>query len=201
MLHLIPIRYALTVVVLLVAGAVLLAVYANYIGNGDEAADARWIFKWLSVVVTILMAASQLLWRWLPPFQNLIFPYLGGQWEGDLHFSGSKGEGSRKVKLTINHSLLRILLILDSDQSTSRTLVAQADRDSGIERDRLYYVYLNERKEGLPGAGERYHGLAILRVEQSGAPGLKGDYFTEHNSSGKLSLRLVKHHPWWNILK
>jgi hypothetical protein len=119
---------------------------------------------------------------------------------GRIDFQGAGGTGTRQVALTINHSLLKIMLILDSAESTSRTLVAHAERDAGINRDRLYYVYLNERKEGVRGAGERYRGLAVLRVEMAQAT-LYGDYFTERQGSGKLRVRRQRPHPWWAVWK
>jgi hypothetical protein len=65
----------------------------------------------------------------------------------------------------------------------------------------IYYVYLNERKEGVPGAGNRYRGLAVLRVEMSGHPALHGDYFTEQLGGGKLQLSRRRCYPWWTLWK
>lgn len=201
MLHLVPIRYALMAIFLLVAATVLLAVYAGVIGTGDALADTKWAIRWMTTAALVLAIVPQLLWRWIPSVQNFIFPYLGGHWRGTIDFEGKNGQGTRDVSLTINHSLIGITLILDSEESTSRTLTAQADRDTGINRDRLYYVYLNERKEGTTGAGDRYRGLAVLRIEKSSRLELLGDYFTERQSNGKIHLKIVHHHQWWNILK
>ena len=82
-------------------------------------------------------------------FGTIIFPYLGGQWTGSIEFQGSHGCGTRDVSLRIDHTLFTIKLILESEESTSRTLSVCAYRDSGISRDRLYYVFQNERKEGI----------------------------------------------------
>ena len=204
MLHLLPIRNLLTIIVALVGLAVLAAVYAGVVGTGNALADIKWIIRWASFMALALLILPYVAWRWLPSLQRMIFPYLGGDWEGELFFEGAESSGTRKVALTITHSLLKIVLILDSAESTSRTLVVHADRDVGINRDRLYYVYLNERKEGVPGSGERYRGVAVLRIEMSTPSkqlALLGDYFTEQQRSGKLQLRRTQPSPWWALWK
>ncbi len=201
MLHLLPIRWFARAVFVCIAFVVLAALYAGAVGTGDALNDAKWIMRWSSTAAMILMTAPYAAWRWLPSLQRVTFPYLGGEWHGELQYEGLKGKGSRTVRLTVNHTFLRIVLILDSDESTSRTLVVHAERDSGINRDRLYYVFLNERKEGVAGAGDRYRGLAVLRVEISGSPTLHGDYFTEQRGIGKLYLEQHHRHPWWALWK
>jgi hypothetical protein len=201
MLHLLPIRRLLTAIIALAGTMVLAAVYAGVIGTGDAFNDVKWIIRWSSTSAFVMMLAPYAIWRWTPSLQHLTFPYLGGDWVGRLEFQGPNGNGTRQVTITINHSLLNIVLILDTTEATSRTLVAHAERDAGIKRDRLYYVYLNERKEGVRGAGERYRGLAILRVEMGRQAVLSGDYFTELQGRGKLRVRRQRPHPWWAVWK
>lgn len=202
MLNLLPIRLLLTVIIVLISVVVLAAVHAGMIGSGDAFGDFGSILRWSSPAALMLMLVPYLAWRWTPRVQEAVFPYLGGEWIGELRFHGPNGAGDREVSLVVNHSLLKTVMILDSDESTSRTLVVHAERDSGTERDRLYYVYLNERKEGVRGAGEQYRGLAVLRVEiAAGSTFLLGDYFTERQSTGTLKLTLQRHHPWWKFWK
>jgi hypothetical protein len=61
-----------------------------------------------------------------------------------------RGPGS---PLRGTHTLFGIRLLLESSESTFWTLVVHAERNTDFERYRLYYVYLNERKEGVPGPG------------------------------------------------
>jgi hypothetical protein len=201
MLHLLPMRRLLAVIVGLVALTVLAAVYGGVVGRGNALDDVRWIIQTASISAVLLTLLPYAVWRWVPRLQRVTFPYLGGDWSGKLEFHGPGGAGTREVTLTIRHSLLKVVLILDSAESTSRTLVVHAERDRGLNRDRLYYVYLNERKEGLPGAGDRYRGLAVLRVEISHHAILHGDYFTERQSAGKLQLQRRRPNPWWVLWK
>lgn len=136
------------------------ALYAGFIGTEGPLADVLLIIRVASFAAFGLALASYAAWRWIPLAQNMTFPYLGGRWSGRLHFTGPNGSGNRAVTLDIRHTLLKIELVMDSKESTSRTLVVQAQRDPAVNQDRLYYVYSNERKEGVADAGSRYRGLA-----------------------------------------
>ena len=199
MLHLLPIRRILTVVIALVAIAVLAATYAGWVGEGDAMSEATAVIRWSSSLATVAIVCLYAAWRWIRPVQLWIFPYLGGRWSGAVRFQGATGLDSRDVRLEVNHSLFGMKFLLDSDESSSRTLVAHAERDSDFDRYRVYYVYLNERKEGVQGAGEVYRGLAILRVEWGAPPRLHGDYFTESDRRGTLHLARDAAHPWWKL--
>ena len=177
MLHLLPIRSLIAGLIACVAIAIIATIYAGWIGTDGAVQDVRWILRGAGTAAIVVITFAYAAWRWIPPVQQLIFPYLGGQWSGELHFSGPNGSGKRVVTLAVDHTLFGLKFVLDSAESTSRTLVVHAERDVGVNRDRLYYVYLNERKEGLPGAGDRYRGLAIMRVELKSQPELYGDYF------------------------
>jgi SMODS-associating 2TM, beta-strand rich effector domain len=78
--------------------------------------------------------------------------------------------------MEIKHTLFDLRLLLDSKQSSSRTLVVQAERDPDFARYRLYYVYLNERRDGFENAGVRYRGLAVMSVKPASQPELHGNY-------------------------
>ena len=201
MLHLLPVRIILSVIIVLIAVSVLAAVYGGVLDTGNDFKDLKTVMRYSPIGATILLSVPYILWRWVPSLQRITFPYLGGKWSGELKYQGARGNGTRAVDLHINHSLLQIKLVLDSTESTSRTLLVHPERDVDINRNRLYYVYLNERKEGVPGAGERYRGLAVLRVEMSPRPTLHGDYFTETRSSGTLTMQLKHAHPWWAVWK
>jgi hypothetical protein len=101
--------------------------------------------------------------------------------------------------MDVRHTPFGLKLILDSKESVSWTLSVQADRNPDFERFRLFYIYLNERKEGVAGARERYRGVAIMRVEPSAPFKLFGDYFTETDRQGRMELTAERLHSWWQI--
>jgi|HubBroStandDraft_5_1064220.scaffolds.fasta_scaffold25717_4 hypothetical protein len=201
MLHLLPIRWMLTILIALIGIALLAVVYAGDLAYGDTLHDILSIVRLSSLAAGLLIICSFALWRWIPILQTLTFPYLGGAWSGKLNYTGARANGTRDVTLRVFHNLLRIQLILETSEANSRTLVVHAERDTGLRLDRLYYVYLNERKEGVPGAGDRYRGLAILRVEfqKRSQAALLGSYFTETKQTGTLELTRVAKHPWWKV--
>ncbi|WP_162820657.1 hypothetical protein [Microvirga calopogonii] len=199
MLHLLPIRLILLVFSVLVGLSVLLAGYAGWVGGGDTLRDATGLIRWSSTMASALVITCFMGWRWIPAVQLFIFPYLGGKWSGTVRFEGQNGPDQRDVSLEIKHTLFGLKLLLDSDESTSWTLVVHADRNPDFDRYRLYYVYLNERKEGCPGAGERYRGIAVLRVVWVTKPELQGDYFTDTHRRGTLHLKRNVVTSWWKI--
>lgn len=200
MLHLIPIRLVLQFIAGLIALTVLAAAYAGWVATGNAAKDALTVIKWSSSIATAAVVFLYAGWRWLPRVQLIIFPYLGGRWYGTVEFESEGKIEQRPVLLEVKHTLFAITLLLESKESISWTLVVQAARNREFDHYRLYYVYLNERKEGVPEPGARYRGLAIIRIE-TGPTGMQmeGDYFTETHRQGTLHLVRDSANAWWKL--
>ena len=196
MMHLLPIRPFIATITILVVLALLVQGIVPYGGWEKLLLDIRWL-SLLVISIPIILCAF---WRWYSKFRTFIFPYLGGQWTGSIEFQGSHGCGTRNVSLRINHTLFTIKLLLESEESTSRTLSVCANRDPGINRNLLYYVFQNERKEGIPNEKTNYRGLAVLRLDAENSR-LLGDYFTEQKGSGQLIFERQKEHAWWYPLR
>ncbi len=199
MLHLVPIRWLVTAVIVAVATMVFATVYAGWVTEASAVAGAFLVVRGASLIAAALITAMYAAWRWLSPVQEAIFPYLGGKWTGVLKFEGAHGPGERDINLEIKHTLFTLQLLLDTKESSSRTLAVHAERDAHFERYRLFYVYLTERKDGFAGAGDAYRGLAVLRVERAARLQLLGSYFTEQNGRGTLSLTRKTATPWWML--
>jgi len=131
--------------------------------------------------------------------QRFIFPYLGGRWSGYIRYEANGAPHDIDVTMEIKHTLFGLRMLLDSRQSTSITLAVHAERDPDFERYRLYYVYLNERKDGFENAGARYRGLAVISVTKESKLCLHGNYFTDADRRGTLHLTIVRFHPWWKL--
>jgi predicted pore-forming effector associated with SMODS systems len=199
MLHLLPIRWLVRIALTVFALAVLSAVYAGRIGSGEFAHDASLIFSWSSIAAGALIVLLYAAWRWVPLVQRLIFPYLGGRWSGYIRYEANGAPHDIDVTMEIKHTLFGLRMLLDSRQSTSITLAVHAERDPDFERYRLYYVYLNERKDGFENAGARYRGLAVISVTKESKLCLHGNYFTDADRRGTLHLTIVRFHPWWKL--
>ena len=199
MLHLLPIRLLLGTIIaigVLSVGGIALNGWQQ---THDAVATISRVVRLSGTFVTVTTVVLFALWRWSTSVQELIFPYLGGRWEGRVEFVGTNGPDTRAVTAEIKHTLTRIVVLLDSEESTSRTLVVHAERDPDFKRFRLYYAYLNQRKEGVPGASQTYRGLAVLRVVLGEPRQLIGDYFTEAPRGGAMYLTEAEKTTWWKL--
>src|ERR1700722_5298641 len=199
MLHLFPLRPALQAAAALAGLAVIAAVYAGVVGTGDALKDIGAVIRWSSSIAAVLVVLLYASWRWIMPLQLYVFPYLGGHWSGVLNFTYRGKPGQSHVKMEIKHTPFGLRLLMDTAEASSSTIVVHADRNPDFQRYRLFYVFVNERKEGVDGAGTTYRGVAVLRVEWSSNPELLGDYFTETRNTGTLHLKRDERHPWWKL--
>jgi hypothetical protein len=199
MLHLLPIRWLLRLVFTFAALVVLSANYAGWLASGELTQDAIVIARWVRIGCVILIGLFFAVWRWIPPIQRSIFPYLGGRWSGYIQFEEDGGLRRSSASLEVKHTLFGVRLLLDTKESSSSTLAVHAERDSDFDRYRLFYVFVNERKDGFLNAGQRYRGLAVIRVELGEHPALHGSYFTDTDRRGILHLTSEVPNPWWKL--
>lgn len=199
MLHLLPIRVLLTVFALAIGGTLTLVVAAGWTGRDGFIATATTMLRYAVMASTVMCLLVLLAWRWIPHVQSMIFPYLGGKWDGTLQF-GPGGTQQKVITLEVKHTFFKVRLLLESDESTSKTIVVHAKKDPDFDRYQIYYVYRNERKEGVLGAGNIYRGLSIMRVTRlNGKLQMLGDYFTETHRQGTMRLSCVKPNPYWKF--
>lgn len=178
------------------------ALYAGWIGTDASVSSALQVIKWASPASLAVIVLTYAAWRWIPPIQRMIFPYLGGLWEGEVRFLDKAGQPDRRsVTLEANHTLFGARLLLESDETESKTLAVHAEKDPDFDRFRLYYVYLNKRKEGVAGAGDTYRGTAIVRCELGKPLSMEGDYFTDTHRRGTLHLRRISKTAFWQLWK
>lgn len=201
MLHLLPIKLVLTILIMLVGWVVLTAMTFGLIQAPSHFGDLTMSWRISSVCALITIMGPYILWRRWPWFQKVTFPYLGGTWSGQINYQGPEGPGTRLVTVEVYQTILKFKLIMDSKESTSSTLLVYPERDNTVNRNRLYYVYLNQPKEEFSATRQVYKGLAILRVESAQELSMTGNYFTERQSTGTLQLSRDEATPWWNIFR
>lgn len=202
MLHLWPLKRLFSAALASTAVIVVILTLSANESGADPLAFTWLLLKWTGGFVTLLTFLLFASWRWIPRLQRFVFPYLGGKWTGQIAFTGANGDETREVALHVHHTPISIKLVLESDESLSRTLAVQASKSADLEDDdKLYYVYLNTRKEGGNKAHRTYRGVAILRVKTSTTLSMVGDYFTESHRRGHLDFNVVKLNPWWVLWK
>lgn len=174
---------------------------AGLVADGTAIEVAVGIFKVTTPLVIGIMVASLALWRWSPSFiQNLVFPYLGGSWEGTIEFSQNGAQVTRSTTLEVVHTLATLRFALRTDESTSETTLVHA-RKVPVEKDlvKLVYIYQVERLEGVPGAGDRYRGCAFLDVSLTAPRTMTGSYMAGAGRAGTIRVELRGKTPWWKL--
>lgn len=82
------------------------------------------------------------IWQWIPSFNRLLFPDIGGEWKIEIHWQGPSDRGVVEAEAIVKQNFLRISMEVRSPKSDSQTLIAQPKRDPESGRPILYYVYL-----------------------------------------------------------
>jgi SMODS-associating 2TM, beta-strand rich effector domain len=178
MLHLLPVRLVLKVLLTVSMFAVLCALSLNLSGEQSLHAKATLILTWVSYtdfLIGILLAFG---WRYIPGFTRFVYPDVAGRWTGLLRYKVGDVVGSKPATLWVRQGMLGIRLLLETDESESETLVVQPMRDADFRRFKLFYIFENRRKEGQDVAESSYRGTAVIRLEGGRPNELSGDYFT-----------------------
>jgi|GEM_PF-4659219 hypothetical protein len=199
MWHILPIRGLLIFFAAMIGVTVFTTLYFEGVplsGIVDAAVNATKFITPASVAILILPLA---IWRWVPLVQSAFFPYLGGFWRGELTFIDDTGLiQSRDITLHVKHTLYRIVLLLESKESVSKTLSVHVRQDKEFNHHELHYIYQNRRRNNVSGPGISYHGLAMLNIALDSRR-MTGTYFTESGKKGSIDVSFVKASPWWKL--
>ena len=153
--------------------------------------DPPW---WLSapsvagVYAGLFWLFDRFVWRWGPLHKLgiLSVPDLNGHWIGAV--DSSHGDDGTKVEVsaTITQRWSAILIVLDTEESQSRSQVATL-RVRDIERPELTYTYLSEPHGRAPEPMQTHRGTCTL---QPAGDKLDGDYYTGRGRGtvGRLTL-------------
>lgn len=186
MLHLLPFQTLIRALLAATAIVVLVATTAGWLGSGSLLQQTITVLRWLGTIDFALAILIFVGWRYVPLAQKYIFPYLGGTWTGTIRYHRDGVARQKEATLQIYQSLLRVRLLLETDESKSQTLIVYPQRDADFRSFRLYYVYENRTKEGQQQRRPSYRGIAIVRIELKPKLILAGDYFTEQNGVGTV---------------
>ncbi len=183
-----------------------MSAYAVALQTGWVRADS-----WVAIGVGVLKVAtpavlgsmllSLVLWRWSPAFiQNVAFPYLGGTWVGEVEFHQNGALKQHPATLEVVHTLGSLHFALCTAESTSQTVLVHA-RKVPVMTDlvKLVYIYEVERREGFPGAGDRYRGCAFIDVALSRPREMTGTYMAGAGRAGAIRMRLKTQTPFWKL--
>lgn len=200
MLHLVPIRILLSAYAVLVMAAYAFALHCGWVSIDTVPRALAGVLKIATPMATVGPLMALAAWRWIPPFQTIIFPYLGGRWTGQLEFIANGQTIKRDATLDVAHTLTSIRFALSTVESTSETLVVHARKPSAPNAFvKLVYIYEVERREGFPGAGDRYRGCAFIDVRLDGPRTMIGSYMAGQDRAGSLRVALQKRTSFWKL--
>lgn len=195
MLHLLPLRYIWRFALGVTALGVLAVVVLDSPQQGTTLAKVTTIVRWMLFVEAGLAIFILYFWYFIPGLTaRWLFPHIDGSWDGRLNFKRKVTEASsteakvvpdsKAAQLHVHQSLTRIRLILETDESTSETLVVKPERDPDFSRFRLFYIFENRSRDGLPNNARSYRGTAVMEVQPGEPSTLMGTYFTDQGSEG-----------------
>lgn len=171
----------------LVAATILFVVAVGWLAPTDGVIGAQLTaLRWAPIVPVAFLFVLYWAWRLIEPLQAMTFPYLGGEWNGVLHYETHDGRnGERVARLSVRHGFFTLHMRLLTEESSSRTLAISTVRDPAFGDFVLYYVFEVTRIAGV-GADKVYRGTAVVQIDLQKAT-LSGDYFTEHKSTGQIT--------------
>ncbi len=180
-----------------VFGVLLIALYLLIVflrGHvGDYNVSHLWSDLSSSISITAIIAFAFEKWLWkLSIFQGWLvpFPSLAGKWQGTINYSWNDKENNKDIHLTIHQTFLRIQIIIETDESKSRSICGSFDIEKMRGRQHLIYSYLNEPNATVRDRSQIHYGTAMLEFNDSGDT-LNGTYWTDRKSVGDMSLKKV----------
>lgn len=161
---------------------------------------AEWDLFYLLRTATSLLSAFTVAfgliatvgWRWawggIPALRNL-YPDLNGTWDVSITWNRAGQHGAVSAKAVIKQTLFRISMEVEAPDSVSRTLSAVPKKDPESGRAALHYIYLVTPHSRPGKASVSYYGAAILAVSDDNSVSVAGNYWTSHQSDGRLILK------------
>ena len=160
---------------------------------GDYSVSHLWSDLSSSISITAIFAFAFERWLWkLPIFQRWLvpFPSLAGEWQGTISYNWNNTDNSKDINLTIRQTFLRIQIIIETDESKSRSICGSFDIEKMRGRQHLIYSYLNEPNATVRDRSQIQYGTAMLEFNDTGDT-LNGTYWTDRKSVGDMNLKKV----------
>ncbi len=177
----------------LVATTVVLVFAVGVILGGDQVRPS-WLgyYSYAVTAATIALALwNKWIWRWkwvqrLPHVPRS----LRGTWRGTLTSAWINPETrlsppSKPVFLVVRQSATMISAVLLTDESSSRSMMANlAEDEMGAS---LSYIYLNRPNVMVEHRSRMHNGSAFLEVSGRPATRLHGRYWTDRDTRGEFN--------------
>lgn len=186
MIHLIPYRDLLKFLLIITGIAILSVISLGLFGDKSFFQKSVTITSYLMTADTILGVILYFLWHRISYFTNKVFPYINGEWSGNICYKIGDNIHNKDATLLVMQNLLEMHMILETDESISQTMIVYPKKDEIFPVFKLFYIFENRRKEGVNNANQSYRGTAIIRLAPGKPNELDGDYFTDQLKSGTI---------------
>lgn len=196
-------RFILSVTVLAVIGLIAFSGTLDNPTLASSMAVVRWVLGVEAGVAFIVYYG----WHYFPGLtQRWIYPHIDGTWNGTIRYVHQGEFGEKDAVLHISQTLVKIRLVLETDESVSETLVVRPERDPDFSRFRLFYIYENRQRDGLPNNGRSYRGTALIELGPGKPSSLVGTYFTDQRGTGTIEFTRCApsrkwYSGWWGALR
>ena len=107
-----------------------------------------------------------------------------------INYSWNDKENNKDIHLTIHQTFLWIQIIIETDESKSRSICGSFDIEKMRGRQHLIYSYLNEPNATVRDRSQIHYGTAMLEFNDTGDT-LNGTYWTDRKSVGDMNLKKV----------
>lgn len=186
-----------------IIAAVILTTYALF---GISFASTLNAILFAFVLIILLGKFGLLFIRKFPPKISLwiyknIFPDINGTWAGSITSNWGQHDEptSKPVKVTIKYDFFTTKMSFESSDglTTSELVMSKVERDSRIEKFKLYYLFDAVTQQHESTDERSHHGSACLIINyDNDIPVMKGTYWTDRNwrsnqnTAGEISLML-----------
>ena len=133
-----------------------------------------------TIVTLLSVTYIQWLWRFNPLEKT---PKLRKEYTGT--FTSTYDNVKRTVEIKIKQNLLRAIIYLKTDESSSKSVISGLYED--CEQKWLTYVYLNTPIATVRERSEIHYGVCRLLVDDVNF--LTGQYFTDRKTLGDIELK------------
>lgn len=119
------------------------------------------------------------IWKYVPFEQT---PVLKRKYVGTLKSTYDGRE--RRTTLTIKQSLLSVVVVMETEESKSKSISASIDNI--LDEWQLTYTYLNIPDANVRDRSAIHYGTALLSLDNPQI--IKGQYFTDRKTSGDIKV-------------
>lgn len=201
MYRIIPLRIAITLLMVLGAGllALFMWLFELIFGQAVTWWQVPRIVSFVAglvpfAILGVLALVWRPLWRWIPWLNRSVFPDLNGIWRGDMRSNWVDPDtqqrvAPKEVTLTISHGWRDFSVRLQTDQAQSFSNRVFLEKIRGTKIFRVWYGYVHKPEPEYRPNNPPHEGFGYLEYDVDQPRLIIGRYYTDRETTGSLSLK------------